>query len=83
MECHCIIVIKHGLLCFVTLMHGWACIDEGPSSWPQALTFTKHRQRMFNYYSELKLRRKEDLYQMSYHNAIMHMLDGLVTSLPQ
>ncbi len=23
-------VIKHGLLCFVTLMHGWACIDYGP-----------------------------------------------------
>ncbi len=28
--CHCIIVIKHRLLCFVTLMHGWACIDYGP-----------------------------------------------------
>ncbi len=27
--CHCIIVIKHGLLCFVTLMYGWACIDYG------------------------------------------------------
>ncbi len=25
--CHCIIVIKHGLLCFVTLMYGCACID--------------------------------------------------------
>ncbi len=28
--CHCIVVIKHGLLCFVMLMHGWACIDYGP-----------------------------------------------------
>ncbi len=61
--CHCIIVIKHGLLCFVTLMHGWACIDygpqlacgklDGPSSFmpTHALTFTKHRHPMFNYYS--------------------------------
>ncbi len=60
--CHCIIVIKHGLLCFVSLMHGWACIDYvlqqacGSASWAfvnvptHALTFTKHIQPMFNYY---------------------------------
>ncbi len=28
--CHCIIVIKHRLLCFVMLMHGLACIDYNP-----------------------------------------------------
>ncbi len=55
--CHFIIVIKHGLLCFVMLMHGWACIDYGPQLvlWQcmptHALTFTKHRQSMFNYYN--------------------------------
>ncbi len=51
--CPCIIVIKHGLLSFVTLMHGWACIDYSPArSMPtHALTFTKHRQPMFNYYN--------------------------------
>ncbi len=51
--CHCIIVFKHGLLCFETLMHGWACIDYGPQldcGHLDALTSTKHRQPMFNYY---------------------------------
>ncbi len=30
--CHCIIVIKHGLMCFVMLMHGWALTTA--CSWP-------------------------------------------------
>ncbi len=42
--CHCIIVIKHGLLCFVTGLR--QCMPT------HALTFTKHRQPMFNYYNK-------------------------------
>ncbi len=65
---------KHGLLYFVTLMHGWACIDYGlqlaagrltalhqcmPT---HALTFTKHRQPLFNYYNKVVLCRMKYCY---------------------